>query len=666
MATNATSVGQRAAVVTEPLADTREAFEAALSKASNDNRKATKPFVGIQRRVEKAIAFLRAERLEKAEPELRRALADLQAMEGELSPAGLRQKELVCRTLAHAKLEQLRAEEAVALYRQGEAALATLPSAERWQRLREAAAQLREYALLAGLQEAAAGAVALLEEAVGFAPEPTDAWNELGMALIELGQLRGEVHYFEKAEGLFRQALSETGDSPSRRARFEINLAVSLWRQGDFDQTQKAKLHEAVAVLKRVLADLSGPESVLDGVIASELVRAEDNLGNALLLIGQTSEAIQAYNAALARLSCLPTNRDSRSTQARLLTNLGVALTRQEDVPIEEVVRAFDQALALRQAMPRAWSATQHNAADALSNAGERLSKTQPQAAQNYLEQAVRRYEDALEIRQRAQNPSGWATTSVNLALALKSLGEIVERSASGEANQLIAMDYFLRAGRLCRDVIAGTVLPEQGATRAQSMLAGNILKYLFRNGRSTGIIHGDMPSRKEIIGRIREILTDSGLQEAEWPSLFQEAIGATEQMKTGQHDPGPMPTRQELEAGGDQAGRLYRQVRTRTPVSIIDHLKEVWMPWIEAGVLTQPDLLARDRSAYRALVAWRSKPDNDLQAVLGYDVPTKSALVDQSIAQAQAHTDSRSNLPARVDWALRSRARNRRTDIDR
>jgi hypothetical protein len=122
-------------------------------------------------------------------------------------------------------------------------------------------------------------------------------------------------------------------------------------------------------------------------------------------------------------------------------------------------------------------------------------------------------------------------------------------------------------------------------------------------------------------------------------------------------NDPGPMPTREELEKGGDEKGRLYRQARTRSNLTIIDHLKAVWMPWIKAGVLTMPELGKpnRDPSAYKALAVWRTRKGNDLKTALGYDIPTKTDIVNSHIAAAAILPPG--ERPAKLLWVQRKRA---------
>ncbi len=127
-----------------------------------------------------------------------------------------------------------------------------------------------------------------------------------------------------------------------------------------------------------------------------------------------------------------------------------------------------------------------------------------------------------------------------------------------------------------------------------------------------------------------------------------------------------PMPTHEELERDGklysqrfaaaEKAGRKY---------NIIDHLKDVWMPWIETGELTRPILYQRsgsaygDRSAYHALANWLKKDGNDLKEALGgFDIPNRSVVARSGITEEQRREARRI---VALDKKEQERARSRR-----
>jgi hypothetical protein len=121
------------------------------------------------------------------------------------------------------------------------------------------------------------------------------------------------------------------------------------------------------------------------------------------------------------------------------------------------------------------------------------------------------------------------------------------------------------------------------------------------------------------------------------------------------------MPTTEELRA----TGKLYSQAFAAAEAegrkyTIIDHLRAVWMPWIEAGQLDGPTLREGrdspygDRSAYDALRVWRRKEGNELRRELGYEIPSKSDLVDRRLAGTSALNPGERS--AKDDRALRYR----------
>ena len=214
--------------------------------------------------------------------------------------------------------------EALELYRKGDAALEDLAPSVRWDHLRNAAIQLQRYAELANQKDAASAAVQLLHFGKDFAAEIDDARNYLGIALIQLSRLCGDVRHLQAAEKEFNNALADTGRNDARRARIQINLAVALWMQGELSESfeaKQAKVGEAIASLNAALA--------AGDLFAAEVARAKDNLGNAWMVLGRTAEAIPAYENALEHLSTLPDSHDNRIARARSLSNLGTAVSRR-------------------------------------------------------------------------------------------------------------------------------------------------------------------------------------------------------------------------------------------------------------------------------------------------------------------------------------------------
>ena len=115
---------------------------------------------------------------------------------------------------------------------------------------------------------------------------------------------------------------------------------------------------------------------------------------------------------------------------------------------------------------------------------------------------------------------------------------------------------------------------------------------------------------------------------------------------------PGPMPTTDELEA----KGKLYSQARLANPsTNIVEHLKDVWMPFIERGTLTRPELRSRDMSSYKALSQWLYR-GGDLEKALGHGIPGKSEVINSYIAAVASLPPK--ERPIGVKWVLDKRGK--------
>jgi hypothetical protein len=112
-----------------------------------------------------------------------------------------------------------------------------------------------------------------------------------------------------------------------------------------------------------------------------------------------------------------------------------------------------------------------------------------------------------------------------------------------------------------------------------------------------------------------------------------------------------PMPTYEELKA----QGLLYKQLHPRYEHGnqIVKHLFDHWWTWIEAGMLTQPELRKRDPEAYRRLYSLISNlrlTGQTLKDVLaGYDIPGKSQLVDCEVMGTLAQGISPDNRMRKI-----------------
>jgi hypothetical protein len=143
-----------------------------------------------------------------------------------------------------------------------------------------------------------------------------------------------------------------------------------------------------------------------------------------------------------------------------------------------------------------------------------------------------------------------------------------------------------------------------------------------------------------------------------------------------------PQPTRHGLSATADEIRRTtsasteappplpaglqwpresYAQARKERGENIVQFLTRVWLPLIQAGAVDLRTLRARDPSAAKAVDNYQQRrdPATGLRCRLPpeLDIPTKREVNDR-LAAGIAHAGDR---PARLDWALRSRARRHR-----
>ena len=112
------------------------------------------------------------------------------------------------------------------------------------------------------------------------------------------------------------------------------------------------------------------------------------------------------------------------------------------------------------------------------------------------------------------------------------------------------------------------------------------------------------------------------------------------------------------LPAGLQWPGEVYAQASKERGENIVQFLTRVWQPLIQAGAVDLRTLRARDPSAAKAVDNYQQRrdPATGLRCRLPPElhIPTKREVNDR-LAAGIAHAGDR---PARLDWALRSRAR--------
>jgi tetratricopeptide (TPR) repeat protein len=249
------------------------------------------------------------------------------------------------------------------------------------------------------------------------------ALNDLGVALVTLGERETGIEKLEEAVSVYRVALEERtrGRVPLAWATTQMNLGNALARLGE-RESGTLRLEEAVAAFQAALEEWTRERVPLDWA------QAQMNLGNALMRLGEREsgtapleEAVAAYRAALEEWTRERVPLRWATTQ----NNLGVALRMLGEreggtARLEEAVAAYRVALeeSTRERVPLQRAMRQMNLGHALQRLGERESGTAR------LEEAVVAYRAAIKESTRERVPLQWAMTQVNLGNALAALGE--------------------------------------------------------------------------------------------------------------------------------------------------------------------------------------------------------------------------------------------------
>jgi tetratricopeptide (TPR) repeat protein len=247
--------------------------------------------------------------------------------------------------------------------------------------------------------------------------------NNLGLALLTLGERESATTKLEEAVAAYREALKEQSRerAPLDWALTQNNLGLTLLRLGE-RESGTAKLEEAVAAYREALKERTRERMPL------LWAAMQTNLGSALMRLGEREsgttkleEAVAAYREALKEMTRERVPLDWAVTQ----TNLGSALSKLGDregemAKLEEAVAAYREALKerTRERVPLDWALTQNNLGNTLLRLGERESGTAK------LEEAVAAYREALKEWTQERVPLYWATTQNNLGIGLFRLGE--------------------------------------------------------------------------------------------------------------------------------------------------------------------------------------------------------------------------------------------------
>lgn len=534
---------------------------------------------------------------------------------------------------------------------------------------RDGGAILCAFADLLARADAAHFAVDFLREAVTAAPDAADLRNALGRACVSLGALEASRDYFGEALAAYETALTisaadQTQGGVAFRSRVTINKAIALWQRAELHKgaSADAMLSEAADLLRRVMNASPGGNALVARI---DSFRAHETLGNILVKEGGIAEALTHLSIA----------RDAASTavdRARILNNIGAAHSghHQIDLALEAYSAAID--LLTRDKTPVEWSRTQRNRGDALRMKSRNEDRP-------LLEEAISVLEEAREV------------CTPTLSRSLRSLINISLGDAVGVLS-IVNSDSVLRDNALYYYDIATSDADDIRRSEIERRRA-NISESFEAAARQRAI----MDRRANILSSVRAALHAHQATPDEWadvsaqisrefadaslgpsgnpgePSTWVQRVEGTSPPRQAPPPQTvlPMPTTEDLR----REGKLYSQAfatakKAGRKYDIIDHLKTVWMPWIEAGKLSRPMLDQRgdranddqsvgDRSAYKALDEWCRREGNDLKQALGYDIPSKQDLVDRRAAEAAALPPG--DRPAKIGWAEGKRRQKQR-----
>ena len=241
--------------------------------------------------------------------------------------------------------------------------------------------------------------------------------NNLGIALLTLGERESGTARLEEAVAAYRAALEELTRErvPLDWARTQNNLGDALSRLGE-RESGTARLEEAVAAYRAALEELTRERVPLDWATT------QNNLGNALANARRAGERDGAARGGGRGLSRGAGGIDARTGSARLggdadksrrLRSSALGERESGTARLEEAVAAYRAALEewTRERVPLEWATTQNNLGAALATLGERESGTAR------LEEAVAAYRAALEEMTRERVPLQWAATQIISAL---------------------------------------------------------------------------------------------------------------------------------------------------------------------------------------------------------------------------------------------------------
>jgi tetratricopeptide (TPR) repeat protein len=498
--------------------------------------------------------------------------------------------------------------------------------------------RLLEVAVRTRRIEAASAAVEVFRGATERVTDDAALRNGLGAALLERARLERDtqaVTSLQEAMRAFQAASALAARQATPRAvglRYEINTAMILWMLGERTQDTK-HAGKAVHILQSVANELSKSSAHWSHV--------QDNLGNALMALGHTAAAIAAYQAALE-------GHQAAMERGRSLNNLATAYAAQ--ARFAEACQTYRDALSLqpRDQVPLDWARTQHNLASALLQ--EALASAQPQLVGRQLAQAIEAFEAARGRGKGRDVPPDWGIVTANLAGAYLSLGAHLCAREARPAGRTGAR-HIRRAIELYKQSLPELTQAEATRTIQNIVVALRMLQKISDHEQAAAEIRDHQAALISLAARHGlEQLVDLISRESD-----DRPVAAATPRETDVVAGSPLP------AGLQWPGETYAQARKAGGEDIVAFLSRVWLPLIEAGVVDLRTLRMKDPSAAKAIDNFTRKID----PVTGQrrrlppqlHIPTMREINDRlaaSIPDAGAR-------PARLDWALRSRARRAR-----
>lgn len=247
--------------------------------------------------------------------------------------------------------------------------------------------------------------------------------NNLGSALVALGERESSIIRLEQAVVAFREALKELTRElePLEWAMSQDNLGIALSKIGRREHNT-ACLNEAVSCFHAALEVRTRANTLADWA------ETQNNLGSALVALGEQEsgtthlqQAVDAFGAALEGIS----RANAPLKWAMIQGNMGVALDTLGEREggtgrLRQAVAAYQSALEerRRERVPLDWAATQANLGNTLRVLGHREKSTV------HLKKAVEALQAALQEATQERAPLNWAENQINLGNALSSLGQ--------------------------------------------------------------------------------------------------------------------------------------------------------------------------------------------------------------------------------------------------